>query len=326
MSKRFSPTAIGMFVVGSFALLVAAIVVVGSGKMFQKPVQFVCFFPGDVNGLKIGAAVKFRGVQIGSVAKIQLILPPDQGQVRTDLKEFRLPVILNIDSSQLHALGSSGDALTESGFEEFIKRGLRAQLNVESLLTGLLYVDLDLYPKTPIVLSLEPGTSPYREIPTVPTDFQQVQQEAQKALDRISKMDLETMVNSISGAGNSVNSLASSQELKQAIISTNETMMAMRKTLGSFQVTLEKVNSKFDGLSADLQRNSKEASETMKETRDILVEVQTSIDPNSPLWVNLNLALAQFTDTAQSFSQLSDYLQQNPSALLRGRYVPERSN
>ena len=86
MSKRFSTTAIGAFVVGSFALLVAAIVVVGSGKMFQKPVQFVCFFPGDVNGLKVGAPVKFRGVQIGSVASIRLILPPDQGTVRSDLK------------------------------------------------------------------------------------------------------------------------------------------------------------------------------------------------------------------------------------------------
>jgi paraquat-inducible protein B len=325
MSKRFSPTAIGMFVVGSFALLVAAIVVVGSGKMFQKPVQFVCFFPGDVNGLKVGAPVKFRGVQIGSVAAIRLVLPPGEGQLRSDIKELRLPVILNIDGSQLRAMGGTGLALTENGFNDFLKQGLRAQLNVESLLTGLLYVDLDLYPKAPLVLSLEPGTSPYREIPTVATDFQQVRQEAEKALDRISRMDLEGVMKSISGAGNSINSLASSQELRRALISTNETMMALRKTLGSMQVTLDKVNTKFDGLSADLQRTSREAAETMQQTRDMLVEVQASLDPGSPLWVNLNLALAQFTDTAQSFGQLSDYLQQNPSALVRGRYVPDSS-
>ena len=118
MSKRFSPTAIGMFVVGSFALLVAAIVVVGSGKMFQKPVQFVCFFPGGVNGLKVGAPVKFRGVQIGNVARIQIALPPDQSQVRTDFKELRLPIILDIDSSQLRAMGGTGDVLTEIGFDD----------------------------------------------------------------------------------------------------------------------------------------------------------------------------------------------------------------
>ena len=174
------------------------------------------------------------------------------------------------------------------------------------------------------MLSLEPGTSPYREIPTIPTDFQQVQQEAQKALDRISKMDLEGMMKAISGAGDSINSLASSQELRRALISTNETMISLRKTLGSMQVTLDKVNTKFDGLSVDLEHTSKEATETMKETRDMLVEVQATLDPNSPLWVNLNLALAQFTDTAQSVSQLTDYLQQNPSAL-RPRQVRLRA-
>ena len=323
MSKRFSTTAIGAFVVGSFALLVAAIVVVGSGKMFQKPIQFVCFFPGDVNGLKVGAPVKFRGVQIGSVASIRLILPPDQGTVRADLKEFRLPVILNIDSSQLRAMGGSGVAVSENGFTDFIKQGLRAQLNVESLLTGLLYVDLDLYPHSEVVMALEPGTSPFREIPTVPTDFQQVQQEAEKALERISKMDLEGVMTAISGAGNSINSLVSSQELRRALVSTNDTMTALRKTLGSMQITLDKVNIKFDSLSTDLEHTSHEASETMKETREMILEVQASLDPGSPLWVNLNLALAQFTETAQSFGQLSDYLQQNPSALVRGRYVPD---
>jgi len=326
MSKRFSPTAIGMFVVGSFALLVAAIVVVGSGRMFQKPIKFVCFFPGGVNGLKVGAPVKFRGVQVGEVASIRVMLGPGEGRMRPYIKELRLPVIVNIDGSQLRAMGGTGEALTETGFEAIVGRGLRAQLNVESLLTGLLYIDLDLHPNAPLILSLEPGTSPYREIPTVPTNFEQVQEEAEKALDRISRMDLEGMMKSISGAGNSINSLASSQELKQALTSTNETMTALRKTLGSMQVTLDKVNAKFDGLSGDLQRTSKEAAETIKETREMLVEVQASLDPNSPLWVNLNFALTEFADTAQSVSQLTDYLQQNPSALIRGRYVPEHSN
>ena len=130
MSKRFSPTAIGAFVVGSFALLVVAIVVVGAGRMFQKPVRFACFFRGGVNGLKVGAPVKFRGVQIGQVATIRLLLGPGEGQMRTDVKELRLPVVLEIDPSQLRALGGTGEALTQSGFEDFLKRGLRAQTEV----------------------------------------------------------------------------------------------------------------------------------------------------------------------------------------------------
>jgi hypothetical protein len=65
MAKRVSPTAIGVFVVASFALVVAALIVVGSGNLFRKPLQFICVFQGDVNGLKVGAPVKFKGVQIG---------------------------------------------------------------------------------------------------------------------------------------------------------------------------------------------------------------------------------------------------------------------
>jgi paraquat-inducible protein B len=323
MSKRFSPAAIGAFVVGGFALLVAAIVIVGSGKLLQTPVQFVCFFPGDVNGLKVGAPVKFRGVQIGTVASIRLLLPPEQGKLRSDMKALRLPVILNLESAQIRAMGGKGDALTDQGFDDFVRQGLRAQLNVESLLTGLLYVDLDLYPGAPLVLCLEPGSSSYREIPTVPTDFAQVQQQAEKVLDRLSKIDLEGLVGAISGAGNSVNALASSEELKHALLSTNQTMSALRKTLGSMQIALDKVNTNFDGLSADLQRTSRETAETMKETREVLIQVRASIDPDSPVWVNLNLALTQFADTADSLSQLTEYLQQNPSALVRGKYVSD---
>ena len=71
MTKRVSPVVIGAFVVASFAILVVAVIVVGSGRMFTKPVRFICMFQGNLNGLKIGAPVKVRGVQIGTVAAIE---------------------------------------------------------------------------------------------------------------------------------------------------------------------------------------------------------------------------------------------------------------
>ena len=74
-----------MFVVGSFALAIAAIVVVGSCSLFKKPLQFVSMFQGNVNGLRIGAPVKFKGVQIGTVEEIKLALSPSEGPVRTHI-------------------------------------------------------------------------------------------------------------------------------------------------------------------------------------------------------------------------------------------------
>ena len=81
MSKRVSPAVIGAFVVASFAILVVALIVVGSGKMFTRPIRFICMFQGNLNGLKVGAPVKVRGVQIGTVAAIELRLLPSQGRM-----------------------------------------------------------------------------------------------------------------------------------------------------------------------------------------------------------------------------------------------------
>src|SRR6267143_2149373 len=165
MTKRVSPTVIGAFVVASFAILIVALIVVGSGRMFRTPSRFICMFQGNLNGLKVGAPVKVRGVQIGTVASIELRLFPSQGRIRPDVKELRLPVLVDLDRSQLTARGGSGAVLETAGFEDLIKRGMRAQLDTESLLTGLLYIDLDLHPNTPLKFVLEPG-GPYREIPT----------------------------------------------------------------------------------------------------------------------------------------------------------------
>src|SRR5579862_3912273 len=118
MSKRISPTAIGIFVVGSFVMVILAIVVVGSGSLFRKPLRFVCMFAGNVNGLRIGAPVKFKGVQIGAVEEIKLALSPSEGELRPDLKEMRLPVIIGIDRSMITERGGTGHALSQPGLED----------------------------------------------------------------------------------------------------------------------------------------------------------------------------------------------------------------
>src|SRR5258708_13304417 len=169
MGKRISPTAIGMFVVGSFALIVIAIVVVGSGGLFKKPVLFVCMFEGNVNGLRIGAPVKFKGVQLGTVEQIKLVLSPSEGKLKSGTTETHLPVIIGIDREMITQRGATGMALSPGAFESMISRGLSAHLEAESLLTGLLYVDLHLRPTSQPSLSFVPPRAGPPEIPPVPT-------------------------------------------------------------------------------------------------------------------------------------------------------------
>ena len=323
MSKRVSPTVIGAFVVASFAILVVALIVVGSGRIFTTPIRFICMFQGNLNGLKVGAPVKVRGVQIGTVAAIELRLLPSQGRIRPDINELRLPVLVDLDRSQLIARGGTGAVLETAGFDEMIKRGLRAQLNTESLLTGLLYIDLDLHPGAPMNLALQPG-GPYREIPTVPTDLAQLQERLTGALDKFEKVDFQGLVVSITDAANSIRNLTGSPVIEATLESLKVTVVNLNQAVVSARALLNNANGRIGPLVADLQHTSDEADQTMKKTRTALVGLQQTLDPNAPLVVRLNQALDSMTDTSRSIGELTDYLQRNPGALVRGRYVPDK--
>jgi len=323
MSKRISPTAIGIFVVGAFALAILAIIVVGSGTLFQKPVHFICMFSGNVNGLRIGAPVKFRGVQIGTVEQIKLVLSPDEGKLRPDIKDMPIPVILGIDRDLLTERGGTGVALSKEGFESALSRGLSAQLEAESLLTGLLYIDMDLRPGTQPNFSLVAGSG-LREVPTVPTTMEAIQQQATDAIAKLDKIDLNGLVNSFTQAANSIKSMTADPALRRTLESLPPMVTNLDKTLTSMRVAIENINQEVDPMSVSFHKSSEELNATLKDTRTALVQLQAILDTDSPLSVNLNNALEQMTDTTRSISELTDYLQRNPASLVRGKYVPEK--
>lgn len=324
MGKRISPSAIGIFVVGSFALVIAAIIVVGSGSLFKKPHRFVCMFPGDVNGLKIGAPVKYKGVQIGTVEEIKIALAPGEGEERPGITDIRLPVIIGIERELITQRGGTGAALSKEGFDTMIARGLRAQLEAESLLTGLLYVDLDLHPNAPLTLVLVPGSGSLTEIPTVPTTMAAIQKQATDAIAKLDKIDFDGLVNSITQAANSIKEITSDPALKATLASLKTTVVNLDKTLTSVRAAVDNVNGEIDPLVASLRKSSDEANATMKDTRATLVELRGTLEPDSPLSVHLNEALDQLADTTRSVDELTNYLQRNPAALIRGKYVPEK--
>jgi paraquat-inducible protein B len=314
-----NPAAIGAFVVASFTILIIALVVVGSGKMFRRPMRFICMFPGNLNGLKIGAPVKVRGVQIGEVSAIKLRLAPSEGQERPEVKELRLPVIIDLDQTMLRERGAAR-GLDKKGVEDWIGRGMRAQLQVESLLTGLLYIDLDLHRGTQPNFVLEPG-GPYLEIPTVPTNLAQLQERLMDALDKFEKIDFKGLVDSITEAANSINSLAGSSDLKETLQSLKGTVASLNQTIIAARQVLNNANGQIGPLVTDIRETSDETDKTMKEVRAALVSLQQGLDPDSPLVVHLNQTLESLDETSRSMGELADYLQRNPAALVRGRYV-----
>ncbi len=142
MNKKISPTLIGGFVLGALALLVIAVIAFGSGRLFRKTKEFVVYFDRDVNGLNIGAPVKFKGVEVGSVKNILL-------QLDQSLEVPSIPVLFEIDLKKITSRGGAVTLLEDpTALKAAIDRGLRAQLRTESLVTGVLYIGIDLFPGT----------------------------------------------------------------------------------------------------------------------------------------------------------------------------------
>ena len=139
MSTRVNPAVIGAFVVGAIALLIVAVLVWGGSGLFRTKLEYVVVFDSAVTGLNKGAPVLFRGVKVGEVTDIQL--------------RWGTPMIAVYLALEPQALKGTAQAGPARAIEEAVREdGLRAQLRMQSFVTGVLYVALDFRPGTPIVL------------------------------------------------------------------------------------------------------------------------------------------------------------------------------
>ena len=234
--KQANPALIGGFILGAIALAVAGIIVFGSGKFFTATMPAVMYFEGAVQGLQVGAPVNFRGVKIGSVKSIKM-------QFNRKNLEVRIPVIVEFPRDQKRAmvLLGEGPSTPEKALAALIANGLRAQLQVESLVTGLLFVQLDFYPDVPKQPAVVDPVTNMLEIPTVPTTLQEISQTVRKALDKLAELPLEQMVHDLSDTLHSIRELVSAPELKDAIGNLNSTLANAQQVLGQLEQEVRRI-------------------------------------------------------------------------------------
>lgn len=326
MGNRFSPKFVGAFVIGALALIVISVVLVGSGHFFQHTSEYVLYFRGSVNGLRVGAQVKVRGVPIGSVTEIRLSLDP-AGEAAYRAKhpdEILIAVVIEVDLRQLAGLGAVRvNELTKPGvFRRAVKRGLRAYLGTESMVTGLLFVALDFKPGTPENLVLPPD-SRYLEIPTIPTALEQAQEDITAALDKLRKVDFEALLTSLTETLDALRQLVGSPRTQAVIDSLTRTTDSLDKTSKSFRSLAEKMHGEIAPLSQSLQRTSDTANLALQQAKETLATVQTTVNPDSPLGYQLRETLIQVSEAARQIRELAEFLQRNPSAIIRGKATNE---
>ncbi len=243
MSIRAKPTIIGIFVSGAAVLAIAAVLMFGGGKVFNHQEKFIIYFADSVNGLQVGSAVKYKGVQIGQVSSI--LITYDQNPQNDDI-----PVIIEIDTTHLHRdLGDTTDLSDPKVFEDQIRQGLRARLQMQSFVTFQLYIELDYVgtgiPPKPVGLS-----HIYKEIPSIPAGLSEVVQSISNALENLSKVDFADMANKINHLADELTTGVDQLNFKEI----NDNLVAAGKNLNALladpkiKEALDKLGSTLDDL------------------------------------------------------------------------------
>lgn len=319
MGNKASPAAIGAFVIGAIALAVIGLVVFGSGKFFRQSTSFVCFFTGDVNGLSVGAPVVFKGVRIGAVEDIRLRLSDEERELTPEMiaRGLRIPVIIEIDNDQFSAEGGRA-SLDRESMQQLIDLGLRAQLIAQSFVTGLLAIQLDFNPDMPATFMLPPDSSP-QEIPTIPTQLEQVQSAAQTIIRKIEDLEVDKLIASATDAADSLKTLLQAPALQQTIDALPGTVANVNAAIQTVRQATTRIEQGVDPLVKNLGSTADVTSATLDQARASLARLDSMVEPTAPLVVELLATLEEFRGAARSVRLLADYLDRNPSALVRGR-------
>jgi paraquat-inducible protein B len=326
MSYRANPKLIGAFVLGAIALAAVALGVLGSGKLFRRSIRFVLYFPSSVEGLNTGAPVKFKGVEVGRVTGILLNLD------RPEASDAQIPVFIDLDMDKVIKKGGPPDLEDPAVVAGFIDRGLRAELESQSLLTGQLFIELDFHPEIPAHFVQAAGYR-YRELPTIPNTLDRAGVAAEDLLDQLRRANLPALVHSAVRAMDSVHDLVESPAVKTDLAAVAVTLRHADQAIASLDQTAGRLERQFEPLAASLTGASEQTRQTvaraeaavvhadaaMGQLQSTLEAVRAQVEPGSPISHELLRTLAETAAAARSVHQLADYLQLNPSSLVLGR-------
>jgi len=317
MSERKSSIFVGAFVVGALIIAAAGALFFAGGGLGSERSKVVMVFDGSLRGLTVGAPVALRGVTIGQVTDIDLILDADQGAVT-------MIVEAEIDPASMQLVGS----VTESIADELVSRGLAAQLNTQSLLTGLLYIQLDFQPEKQLTLSgIE---SQYPQIPTIPTEFEQLRRSLESIdyaaiadnVDRIAT-GLDELLNSsdMQGlAGSMRSSLAAIETASDSVTSTlDENSPTLTAFLEQGTNTLAALNTQLPAITDSIESALGRLDEALVSANNSLTGLEQAAAPDSAPRRQLSQAMQEVTLAARALRSLARSLEEHPEALLRGR-------
>lgn len=335
MKTKFNPTVVGAFVIGGFALLVVALLSFGGVSFFSKPQQFVVYFDESIHGLDKGSPVKLRGVRIGRVASLN---------IRYDEKSNKSVVAVVCEFSKdivTDANGGAFDVSSRAQLQTLVDRGLRAQLGVLGLATGLLFVELDFMDAVDYPADVKVNDSRYVAVPSMPSAITEIQNSITDILANIKRVDFPGLSRELVALlaetrkrleGVDFKGLADQWKKTGASVDTvvTEAGPQLKETLTNLNGAVAELRGTFAKLDTQIGTNGDQLALTLKQAKETLESFNAAalgarkfIAAQSGLGDEATRALSQLAEAAGAVQRLADFLERNPQALLSGKPLPK---
>lgn len=323
MASNRSYTVIGAFLLGALILLAAAVLTFGHTGLFKQRREAIIFFNQSVLGLNNGSRVLFRGVQVGTVKRVQLRLAPSGSHAR---------IAVTIDMSSDNVVSLNGERTPgQLTIKEMVKRGLRAQLVVYSYVTSQLAVNLDFQPDNKPNFVVDPNQLEAPEIPAIPSEISQLKDTVaklpwQKTLDTVNNA-VTQMVKLASDMDQAINTLGPS--LAKTSQTTQETLDTVRQAIQQnnkqLQATIKSVHTLSDNANEAVVDRNRQIGALLKsaqKTSDNLSVLSNNLkdltNPHSGTRQTIDSTLRDLSASAASLRRFSETIERDPHTLLYG--------
>lgn len=288
MSNNSNPNyfRLGVFVLAAIGVLLAVILIFGSGQIFKKSFYVETYIKQSVTGLDAGASVRFRGVKIGQVTMIGL--SGDMYERDLPFHDRRQYVVVRMQIF--------GDKVNEDQIGEFVKNNLRARVKSMGI-TGVNYVEFDFVSNAADSPQLPYSWKPeYPVIPSLPNQADEIISGIQKLIGALNEMNIDGTQKKLDALLGNLNVLMAGdgkgnegviESVKQLnvimariakVTDKDELSILMRELVGTMVALRQTVTSIQADTSATIE-NLKQASENLNEFSRI-----ASQSPSSLIW------------------------------------------
>ena len=322
--KQTQATLVGAFVLGALALAVAAVLLFAGSALSRQRVAIVSYFPGSVAGLRVGAAVTYRGVHVGEVKAIALRVLPNSNNSLVQVDMQLVP-----DAVKMYGMEAGS---TREMLPVLVRHGLSAQLVMESFVTGQLQVDLDFRPGA--TARPHAGGSGVTEIPTVPSPFQALTHQLEGIDIAGTVATLQRTLTLAEGILGSPGVQTSVQQLPALVADMRNTLQVVQREVhavsGSSQQALVQSSASLQGALTAVQSLAQtlehEGTGTLTATRRAAESATTAmegasalLDPHGDTVRQLQDAIDDFAATAARMRNVAERVDRDPAVLVRGR-------